>query len=320
MSAARVTCLVVGAPPPDSRPDLYQAIPDIDFVRLADASTARLATAEAVLVWDFRWRGLVELLVRAPHLRWIHAGSAGVDHLLPALGDRPDIALTNSAGVFERPIAEYVLGLLLAHAKGFAETSRAQAERRWAYRETADLDGGTLVVVGAGRIGTAIARLGVAVGLRAVGVRRTGSDASPPFERVVGVAELASVIGAADFVVVATPATADTERLIDARVLAAMRPTAYLVNVGRSSAVDTAALVAALKAGTLAGAALDVFDEEPLPPAHPLWAVPNLFVSPHMSGDAAGWATRIVELFGGNVRAWRSGAPLQGSVDRTRGY
>lgn len=320
MSAPRVTCLLVGAPPPSLRPDLLESVPDIDVVRLPDASPSQLATAEVVLVWDFRWRGLAELLVRAPRLRWVHAGSAGVDHLLPALGDRPDIALTNSAGVFERPIAEYVLGLLLAHAKGFAETFRAQAERRWAYRETAALAGGTLVVVGAGRIGTAIARLGVAVGLRAVGVRRTGSPATPPFERVIGVAELVDVIGAADFVVVATPATSDTARLIDARVLAAMRPTAYLVNVGRSSAVDTAALVAALEAGALAGAALDVFDEEPLPPAHPLWAVPNLFVSPHMSGDAAGWAADIIELFGANLRAWRSGEPLQGSVDRTRGY
>lgn len=320
MSAERITGILVGAPPSSLPPGVLESIPDFDVVRLADASPAQLATAELALVWDFRWRGLAEVLERAPRLRWIHAGSAGVDHLLPALLERPDIELTNSAGVFERPIAEYVLGLLLAHAKGFAETSRAQAERRWAYRETADLDGGTLVVVGAGRIGTAIARIGVAVGLRAIGVRRTAAEVMPPFERIVGVASLADVIGVADFVVVATPATSGTERLIDAAVLAAMRPTAYLVNIGRSSAVDTAALVAALKAGTIAGAALDVFDEEPLPPSHPLWRAPNLFVSPHMSGDAAGWAARIVELFGANVRAWRSGAPLQGSVDRTRGY
>jgi phosphoglycerate dehydrogenase-like enzyme len=322
MSRAPVTCIVIGEPPASIPSGAMEAVADALFLPLATATAQQLASAEAVLVWDFRWRGLADLLDHAPRLAWVHAGSAGVDHLLPALADRPDVVLTNSAGVFERPIAEYVLGLMLSHAKGFEETARAQSERRWAYRETASLEGATLVVVGAGRIGTAIARLAAAMGMHVIGVRRAAPvpPSPPPFARVVGIADLGTVVGGADFVAIATPATPATDRLVDARVLAAMKPTAYLMNVGRSTAVDTAALAAALREGVIAGAALDVFDGEPLPPDSPLWAVPNLFVSPHMSGDAGGWGVRIIELFARNLAARREGRPLEAVVDRSRGY
>jgi phosphoglycerate dehydrogenase-like enzyme len=299
-----------------------EALPGAVFSPLAHATPDQLAAAEVALVWDFRWRGLANLLGSSPRLRWVHAGSAGVDHLLAALDGRSDIVLTNSSGVFERPIAEYVLGLVLAHAKGFGETARAQAARRWAYRESASVAGATLVVIGAGRIGTAIAELAAAVGMRVVGVRRTSPANRPPapFARIVGVADLLAVVGEADFVAVATPATPSTDRLVDAGVLAAMQPTAYLVNIGRASAVDTDALIRALRVGAIGGAALDVFETEPLAPDSPLWAVPNLVVSPHMSGDAGGWGLRIVELFAANLDAWQRGRPLDAVVDHSRGY
>ena len=321
MSPPATTCLVVGSPPASVPRGALEALPGAAFAALETATPEQLTVAEVAFVWDFRWHGLAELLRRAPRLRWVHAGSAGVDHLLPALDGHPDVLLTNASGVFERPIAEYVLGLMLAHAKGFAETARAQAARRWAYRETASVAGATLVVIGAGRIGTAIAELAAAVGMRVIGVRRTSAaSGSPPFARVVGVADLRAVVAEADFVAVATPATPATERLVDAAVLAAMRPAAYLVNIGRASAVDTEALVAALRAGAIGGAALDVFEVEPLSPDSPLWAVPNLVVSPHMSGDAGGWGSRIIERFAANLDAWRRGRPLDAIVDRSRGY
>lgn len=322
MTQPAVTCLVVGVPPSSVPSTAVEAVPGAVFAPLSQATPEQRAAAHVALVWDFRWHGLADLLRGSPKLQWVHAGSAGVDHLLPALAGRPDIVLTNSAGVFERPIAEYVLGLMLAHAKGFAETARAQAARRWAYRETASLDGATLVIIGAGRIGTAIAELAAAVGMRVIGVRRAAPSSAPPppFARMVAVADLVAVAGEADFVAVATPATPATDRLVDATVLAGMRPDAYLVNIGRASAVDTAALTAALQAGAIGGAALDVFDMEPLPADSPLWAVPNLVVSPHMSGDAGGWGVRIVELFAANLDAWRSGRPLEAVVDRSRGY
>lgn len=322
MSRAPVTCLVVGAAPSSVPSAALEAVEGAALVPLAAATPSQLATADAAFIWDFRWRGLADLLEGSPRLGWVHAGSAGVDHLLPALATRPDIVLTNSAGVFERPIAEYVLGLMLAHAKGFDETAQAQVARRWAYRETASLDGATLVVIGAGRIGTAIARLAAGLDMHVIGVRRTAPEGvpHPPFARVVGIADLVTAVGEADFVAIATPATPAMDRLVDGPVLAAMKPTAYLVNVGRSTAVDTDALAAALREGVIAGAALDVFDEEPLPPDTPLWAVPNLFISPHMSGDAGGWGLRILELFARNLAAWREGLPLEAVVDRSRGY
>jgi phosphoglycerate dehydrogenase-like enzyme len=322
VSRGPVTCVVVGAAPSSVPSGALEAVAGAVLSPLAAATPEQLAAAEAAFVWDFRWRGLEDLLARSRRLGWVHAGSAGVDHLLPALASRPDIVLTNSAGVFERPIAEYVLGLMLAHAKGFDETARAQSERRWAYRETASLDGATLVVVGAGRIGTAIARLAAAMDMHVIGVRRTAPDGAPPpmFARMVGIADLVTVVGEADFVAIATPATPATDRLVDARVLAAMKPTAFLMNVGRATAVDTAALTVALRDMVIAGAALDVFDEEPLPPDSPLWAVPNLLISPHMSGDAGGWGARIIELFAANLAAWREGLPLEAVVDRSRGY
>jgi len=321
MTGVPTTCLVVGEAPASLDRGRIAAIPDVDFVPFANAGP-HLSEVEVALVWDFRWGGLGEVLQHATRLRWVHAGSAGVDHLLPALAARPDVTLSNSTGVFERPIAEYVLGLVLAHAKGFPETARAQSERRWAYRETAGLAGATLVVIGAGRIGTAIAELAAAVGLRVVGVRRRApeGDANPPFARLVGSAHLASAVADADFVVIATPATSETAQLVDARVLGWLRPSAYLVNIGRGLAVDVAALAAVLRAGSLAGAALDVFEDEPLPPESPLWTVPNLFISPHMSADVTGWADGILKLFAANLAAWRAGRPLAGIVDRSRGY
>lgn len=322
MSRSPVTCLVVGAAPSSVPSGALKDVEGAVLLPLAAATPPELAAAEAAFVWDFRWRGLTELLDSSPRLGWVHAGSAGVDHILPALATRPEIVLTNSAGVFERPIAEYVLGLMLAHAKGFYGTAQAQVERRWAYRETASLDGATLVVIGAGRIGTAIARLAAALDMHVIGVRRTAPEGAPapPFARVVGIADLVAVVGQAEFVAIATPATPATDRLVDGPMLAAMKPTAYLMNVGRSTAVETDALAAALREGIIAGAALDVFDEEPLLPDSPLWVVPNLVVSPHMSGDAGGWGLRIIELFARNLAAWREGLPLESVVDRSRGY
>ena len=317
----RIHVVLVGTCPPDARPGLAAAIGDGTLVDLDAATAADLRSVNAALVWDFRWTGLAELLARAPQLSWVQAASAGVDHLREALVGRPDIVLTNAAGVYERPMAEYVLGLILAHAKGLSATYAAQRDRAWRYRETALVAGSTLVVVGAGRIGTAVAALAAAVGMDVLGVRRTPAMPPPkPFSSIVGIDALVPTIAQADYVVVTTPATTSTAGLLDSAALRAMKPSAYLINVGRAAVVDTGALVEALISGTIAGAALDVVEDEPLPPGSPLWVVPNLLISPHMSADAHGWATRVVEQFARNVALRAAGRALESRVDPARGY
>ncbi|WP_101835724.1 D-2-hydroxyacid dehydrogenase [Frankia canadensis] len=286
----------------------------------ADRLAGDLRGADALLVWDFRSSALEAAWPAADALRWTHVASAGVDAVLfPALRDS-DVVLTNSRGVFEGPVAEYVLGLVLAFAKDLAGTMAAQRERRWWYREAERVDGATAVIVGTGPIGRAVARTLRAVGMRVEGVGRGGRGHDPDFGVVHGLDALTRRLGHADYVVVAAPLTARTTGLVDAAALAAMKPSARLINVGRGALVVTADLVAALRAGIIAGAALDVFDTEPLPAGSPLWSMPNVLVSPHMAGDVVGHLPMLAALFVDNYGRWRRGLPLRNVVDKYLGY
>jgi phosphoglycerate dehydrogenase-like enzyme len=312
--------LLVGQPGERARSALHALETDrlASCVDVAAADRALRARAEVLFIWDFRWRSLDSLLPELPALRWIHLASAGVDHVLEPGLQLAGITVTNSGGVFDRPIAEYVLGLILAHAKGLVATIEAQRERRWAYRETLDVSGRLVVVVGLGRVGRAVGELARAAGLRVVGVR---SQAAPvPRIDVVPREGLLEALHDADYVVVTAALTPETHGLIDRRAIASMKPSAFLINVARGPIVDTTALLDALGNGRIAGAALDVFETEPLPPDSPLWSAPNLLVSPHMAGDSDGWDSRVVELFGENVRRYLRGEPLRNVVDPARGY
>jgi phosphoglycerate dehydrogenase-like enzyme len=315
----RLRCVVVGDTPPAAARYLGDSLPHVTWAELGEASADDLARADILLVWDFRWRGLAALLPRLASLRWIHAASAGVDHLLGShLRDR-DIRLTNSTGVYEGAIAEYVLALILEHIKGLNETRRAQAVHRWAYRETRSLDGLHMVIVGAGRIGTRIAMLAQHFGVTITGIRRTPRVTEDgPYREILGVDALMGAVRQADFVVVATPASTSTKGLIDAAVIGSMPPHAMLINVGRGAAVDIEALIASLESSAIAGAALDVFDVEPLPESSPLWDTPNLFISPHMSGDVAGWDTAVAILFVDNATRLLDGRRLTSLVEIDR--
>lgn len=317
------TVIVVGASADQPPPGLVDALGEEASLVFADSSSAmrrELGQAEVAYVADFQSTLLEETWEAARRLDWVHVGAAGVDAVLfPALRDS-DTTLTNARGVFDDAIAEYVLGLLLAFAKDLPGTLRRQHQAEWDHRESERLAGRHLVVVGAGPIGRAIAGLTTAVGMTVEGVARTARDDDPDFGEIVATTDLDQALGRADYVVLAVPLTPQTRGMIGRDELAAMPPGARLINIARGEVVDQAALLAALEAGELAGAGLDVFEQEPLPPDSPLWHRPDVIVSPHMSGDFLGWRRALTEVFVDNFHRWRDERPLINVVDKRRGY
>lgn len=304
----------------DHEPDVGE-LDGVD-VRLAtkDDLIDAVTDADALLVWDFSAVGVAAALPAARRLRWIHISSAGVDRVLDDEIRRRDIIVTNSRGVLDETMAEYVLGLMLALVKDLRGTFERQARHEWEHRPTYRLAGRRALIVGVGGIGRATAAMLHAVGVAVDGVGRTGREDDPPFGTVYDPAALHDVVGAYDFVVVAAPLTSQTRGMVDASVLAAMRPSAYLVNVGRGELVDEQALTTVLRSGGLAGAALDVFSTEPLPAGHELWTLPGVIVSPHMGGDYVGWRDDLWAVFVANLTRFCSGEPLQNVVDKDLGY
>jgi phosphoglycerate dehydrogenase-like enzyme len=282
----------------------------LDDVRFAtdDTLADALPGTEVLLVWDFTSDAVRHAWPAADALRWVHTASAGVDRLtFPGLLESP-VTLTNSRGVFDAPMAEYVLGLVLAMAKDLPGSLAAQGRREWHHRETEPVAGRCAVVVGGGPIGRAIARLLGAVGMEVELVGRREFDSLP------------ALLPRADWLVLAAPLTERTRGMLDAAALALLRPTARVINVGRGGLVVEPDLVDALSAGRIAGAALDVFAHEPLPRESPLWELPGVIVSPHMSGDIVGWREALVDVFTDNLARYRAGEPLRNVVDKTLGY
>ncbi len=291
-----------------------------EFVPHEEATADQRRTAELLFVWNFRSKALDGIVSGLPSLRWLHAASAGVEHVIvPSVVDS-DIIVTNAAGLFDAPIAEFVIALVLAHAKGLIGFDRAQQAHRWAYREADMVAGTTMVIAGMGSIGTEVARAADRLGMRVIGLRRSGRSAPNDPPGVTVTADLAAVAPAADYLVVTAALTPSSRGLVHRGIVGLLRPSVYLINVARAPIVDTDAVVDALRAGRLAGAALDVFESEPLPADSPLWDVPNLLISPHMAGDTVGYTGGIVDLFGENLARWRRGEPLAKQIDKALGY
>jgi phosphoglycerate dehydrogenase-like enzyme len=264
----------------------------------------------------------------AHRLRWIHVSAAGGGSLLfPALIES-DVILTNGRGLHAVSMAEHALGMMLAIARKLDRARDLQRERRWEQIEQwtgpppfRQLEGSTLGLVGLGTVGSALATRAVALGMRVIAVRpHPAAGAGPagveqwPLERLPG------LLGCSDWVVLAAPHTGATRGLMDAGRLALMRPDAVLVNLGRGALVDEEALVAALRAGRLGGAALDVARHEPLAPESPLWTLPNVLLTPHVSGLGPRYWERAVEQFAANLERWLDGRPLFNVVDKRAGY
>jgi len=271
-----------------------------------------VADAEILYAWNFPR----ELLAQAPRLRWVQNMGAGVERfLVPELP--PRVKLTRVAGIFGPWMAEYVLGWCLWSTQRTEVFRARQRERRWQPTDPLRLHGSTMCVVGLGDIGRIVARAARAFGMHVTGVTQRGRKVAEA-ERVYRTRDLRKAIGAADFVVLTVPLTAATRHLVGAEELAAMKPSAWLLNIARGPIVDAAALVDALAAKRIAGAVLDVFDEEPLPIAHPLWTFDNAVITPHISGPST--PDGIAPIFNDNLRRYLADRPLRFRVDRRRGY
>ncbi|HZU75387.1 MAG TPA: D-2-hydroxyacid dehydrogenase [Dehalococcoidia bacterium] len=279
-----------------------------------------LAEAEVIAIgWD--WIG--DLPRRAPKLKWLHTTAAGVDAYLRGGAVAPGVLFTSGNGPSAVPIAEYVLMAILALAKGAPAYVRQQQEHRWQSGPGFEVRGQTVGIVGYGHIGGEAGRLAKAIGCRVIGIRRS---VEAPQENAEGAdlllppRDLPRLLAESDFVVLTAPATAETAVLIDAAALEQMKPSAYLINVARGSLVDEQALIDALKRGRIAGAALDVFAQEPLPPESELWDLPQVLVTPHHSSASQHTRARQAALFLENLRRYLHGERLLNVVDPRRGY
>lgn len=285
-----------------------------------DRLLANLPEADILLVTDFRTKLLADCWPSRHHIKWIHATSAGVDALMIDPIRNSDIPVTNARGIFDRPIAEFVLGLVLCFAKDFHQSVRYQDNREWKHRDTERLQGGRVLVVGAGSVGRQIGRLLNTAGLEVSGVARRARDNDPDFLRVYPSEQLMELLPEYDYVVIAAPLTEDTRGQFGPEAFRHMKRSARLINVGRGPIVQTEALVAALQNGEIGGAGLDVFEQEPLPADHPLWGMHNVILSAHMAGDVVGWREALSEQFISNYRRWQNGESLENLVDKQRGY
>ena len=264
------------------------------------------------------------LLAGAERLRWFCAASAGVDHLLEdSLWPSQDCLLSNSSGAYGPTISEHVLMVLLMLLRRMPEYQADLRERRWSfYSPIRSITGSRIVMLGTGDIGANTARRLKALGASVTGVCRSGRSGEAAFDRVVPIGALDSVLPEADALIMALPATGETAGILSRERIALLPERAFVVNVGRGSAVDQTALAEALRAGRIAGASLDVMTPEPLPEDDPLWDCPNLLLTPHVSGNMSLGLTceLAVEMFCADLERYANGEPLKNLVDRSVGY
>jgi phosphoglycerate dehydrogenase-like enzyme len=313
---------------PESQKMLNEAAgTQVTYVAGDEELAAYLATAEVVCAYTLpaNWREL------APRLRWLQFPGAGVDSLKPTglLERNSQVIVTSAAGIHATNIAEYVFGSMLMFNWNWPQMLRLQDQHVWARSATwynlgkRELFGQTLGIVGLGHIGRRIAQVGRAFGMRILATRHSAPNAGehdPDVDELFSRERLHDMLSQSDYVVLAVPLTPDTERMISEAELRAMRSSAYLVNIARGRVVDEAALIRALREEWIAGAGLDVTEKEPLPADSPLYSLPNVILTPHISGNSIHYDERLAALFANNLRRYRAGEPLLNRYDPSRGY
>ena len=330
---------------PERLAKIVEAARPMTVVNARDEAEARGAIADADA---FFGKLTPPLLAAARRLRWVQAPTASLEHFVfPELVDHPAV-LTNMRGLFSDVIADHVFGFVLCFARNFHHYVRNQVEGRWAPvgvmppadrrpaqpsgfvtgpaqvspvdRAHRHLGDTTLGVVGLGQIGSEVARRGLAFGMRVIAVDPVQTAAPPGVAALWRLDRLPDLLGESDFVVIAAPHTPETEKLFRRAQFRQMKPTGYLINIGRGAIVDLADLTAALHAGEIAGAGLDVFETEPLPKDHPLWAMPNVIITPHVAGNSPRIAERHLTVLLDNVGRFARGEPLTNVADKRRWF
>jgi phosphoglycerate dehydrogenase-like enzyme len=323
---------------PERLAKIVEAARPMTVVNARDETEARAAIADADA---FFGKLTPPLLAAARRLRWVQAPTASLEHFVfPELVDHPAV-LTNMRGLFSDVIADHVFGFVLCFARNFHHYVRSQLEARWvpaggheppsgfvtgpsrvsaADRAHLHLADATLGVVGLGQIGSEVARRGLAFGMRVIAVDPVQTEAPSGVAALWRLDRLPDLLGASDFVVIAAPHTPETVKLFRRGQFRQMKPTGYLINIGRGAIVDLADLVDALRAGELAGAGLDVFETEPLPKDHPLWAMSNVIITPHVAGNSPRIAERHLAVLLTNVGRFARGEPLTNVTDKSRWF
>ena len=306
--------LLVIAPPRFAPLELLrEEVPDVELVIGTDAAALRAAAAnaDAVLIAPRYGSVLTELWRDLTSTRWIHTLAAGVEFLPFDLLRRSEVVVTNSRGLYADSLGEFTIAAMLWFAKDLRRMFRNQEERRWEPYTVERLEGQTVGIIGFGGVGQAVARRAEGMGMRVLSVRRRQEFGDPTIEEV---------LGQSDYVVMSTPLTPATYRMLSRERFAVMKPSAVFINVGRGATVDEEALVDALIHDRIRGAALDVFESEPLPPDHALWRLDNVLISPHTADHTNDSHERAMRYFIENLRRFRSGESLDNVVDKAEQY
>ncbi|MCA6119974.1 D-2-hydroxyacid dehydrogenase [Bradyrhizobium sp. WSM 1738] len=297
---------------------ILQRFPEVRVLSAKDAVLLDRHIAEADILLGPRFP--VDLLAKARRLRWFQCSNAGIDSVLPIRDRIGDIIVTNARGMHSEIIADFVIAAVTIMHWDFPRFIREQSRKKWHPREVAPLAERTLGIVGLGSIGAAIARRGKTIGMTVIGSKRDLTHPIAVVDRLFPPDGLAELLQLSDFVVLAVPHLPETDKLIGREQLRLMRRTAFLINIGRGSLIVERELIEELRAGTISGALLDVFEREPLPTDSPLWTMPNVIVTPHVAGNPSGYSTRVFEIFGDNLQRFLEKKPLRNVVDLMRGY
>jgi phosphoglycerate dehydrogenase-like enzyme len=324
----KIKLLVISHPDPEMMSELQQLQDSCETLVSDNESELRkwIPAAQVVLYRGVSGRSLSlsDLWQQAKAVRWVHSLSAGVEHLLSSGLSSSDVQLTNARGVFKRSLAEFAVLGILFHYKRVRRLIDNQRQHKWDRISVKFADGRVMGIVGYGEIGRECALLAKGLGLKIHGLRRNPerSTQDPLLDRVFGTQELNEMLRNIDILLCAAPLTPQTHHMISSAQFAVMKTSAIVINVGRGAVIDEAALISALQSERIAGASLDVFEEEPLPPGSPLWAMENVLVSAHSTDETEDPSPLELgmRLFVENLRRYREGQPLLNVVDKQAGY